>query len=143
MSNNLILKKLEQMIVLLNELESLLKLPFPEFKKVFTNIRSAERNFQLIIELASDINTHIIIEMNSSTPDTYRESFKKMASLGIVDENSLQSFIKSSNLRNILIHEYDFDEDNFIFYKSATEFIPLYRGYIESIKKHLSSRDIQ
>jgi len=116
------------------------ELPYEEFKNSFTNIRSAERNFQLIIELASDINTHIIAESGKETPDTYRQSFKQMASLKILKENALPDFTKSSNLRNILVHEYDFDEDNFIFYKSAKKFIPLYEDYMDSIKNYLASK---
>ena len=137
MSNDLIQKKLEQIKVLLQELKGLLDLPFSEFKNKFTNVRSAERNFQLIVELASDVNAHTIAMLGAETPDTYRESFKRMVSLKILDEKSLPDFIKSSNLRNILTHEYDFDEDNFIFYKSAKIFIPLYEQYIQSIRKHL------
>ncbi len=137
MLNELIAKKLEQMSVLLKELQEVLTMPFSEFKSSFKNIRSAERNFQLIIELASDINTQIVTDLGTQTPDTYKESFKRMAELKILDEKLLKNFIKSSNLRNILIHEYDFDEDNFIFYKSAKEFIPLYEQYMLSIQKHL------
>lgn len=140
MSNELIFKKLEQMKILLGELDGLLKLPFPEFKNKFTNVRSAERNFQLIVELASDINAQIIAEAGAETPDTYRDSFKKVAALKIIEEKTLTEFVKSANLRNILIHEYDFDEDNFIFYKSAKEFIPLYEQYIRTIKDFLASR---
>ncbi len=140
MSKDLILKKMEQMKVLLSELSSLLDLPFSEFKKLFTNVRSAERNFQLIIELASDINTHLVVENGKETPDTYRESFRQMVELKILKEDHFKDFIKSSTLRNILIHEYDFDEDNFIFYKSAKEFIPLYEEYMNSIKAHLASK---
>lgn len=140
MSPDLILKKLEQMRVLIVELKELLTLSFPEFKNKFTNVRSAERNFQLIVELASDINAHTIAELGGETPDTYRESFKQMAAQKILDEKSLPDFIKSSNLRNILTHEYDFDEDNFIFYKSAKEFIPLYEKYIQSIQKHIKTK---
>lgn len=140
MLNNLIYKKLEQMNVLLKELKELLNIPFVEFKGKFTNVRSAERNFQLIIELASDINTQIVTDLGSQTPDTYKESFKKIAELKVIDENLLPQFIKSSTLRNILIHEYDFDEDNFIFYKSAIEFVPLYEEYIGSIQKHLANK---
>lgn len=140
MLNDLILKKLEQISVLLKELQELLGLPFSEFKSTFKNIRSAERNFQLIIELASDINAQIAADLGAQTPDTYRESFKRMAELKILDERNLLQFIKSSNLRNILIHEYDFDEDNFIFYTSAKEFIPLYEQYIQSIQKHVASQ---
>lgn len=138
MLNNLIYKKLEQMGVLLGELKELLDIPYSEFKSKFTNIRSAERNFQLIIELASDINAQIVAELGGQTPDTYRESFKRMAELKVLNENHLPQFVKSSNLRNILIHEYDFDEDNFVFYNSAKEFVPLYREYISEIQSHLS-----
>lgn len=136
---DLILKKLEQMDILLKELKELLGIPFSDFKSTFKNIRSAERNFQLVIELASDINAQIVADLGAQTPDTYKESFKCMAELKILDEKLLPQFVKSSNLRNILIHEYDFDEDNFIFYKSVKEFIPLYEKYIDLIKKHLSS----
>ena len=137
MLNDIILKKIEQMSILLQELQELVSIPFPEFKSTFKNIRSAERNFQLIIELASDINAQIIADLGARIPDTYKESFKRMSELKIINEKSLPDFLKSSNLRNILIHEYDFDEDNFIFYKSAKEFIPLYEEYIQSIQKHL------
>lgn len=140
MLHNLILKKLEQMTMLLKELQQLLDIPFKEFKSIFTNVRSAERNFQLIIELASDINAQTIVDSGVQTPDTYKESFKRMAELKILEERSLPLFIKSSNLRNILIHEYDFDEDNFIFYTSAKKFIPLYKEYINSIKTYLASK---
>ena len=140
MLNDIIQKKLEQMSLLLGELQELLGVPFIEFKSTFSNIRSAERNFQLIVELASDINTQIIADLGAQTPDTYKESFKRMASLKILKEELLPDFIKSSNLRNILIHEYDFDEDNFIFYTSAKGFIPLYEQYIDLIKRYLVSK---
>lgn len=137
MLDDIILKKIEQMSILLQELQELLNISFPEFKSTFKNVRSAERNFQLIIELASDINAQIIADIGARIPDTYKESFKRMVELKILDEKFLSDFIKSSNLRNILTHEYDFDEDNLIFYKSAKEFIPLYEGYIRSIQKYL------
>ena len=140
MLNNLILKKLEQISMLLGELQELLGVSFSEFKSTFRNIRSAERDFQLIVELASDINAQIIADIGAQTPDTYKGSFKKISELKILDEKLLPSFIKSANLRNILIHEYDFDEDNYIFYKSAKEFIPLYEKYIQLIQKHLETK---
>ncbi len=139
MAHDLIIKKLEQMATLLKELEGLLALPFAEFKNQFTNVRAAERNFQLIVELASDINAHIVAELGAQVPETYRESFTRMAERKILNEDHLQEFIKSSNLRNILTHEYDFDEDNFIFYASAKKFIPLYQQYIQSVQYYLAA----
>ena len=140
MSHDFILKKLEQMQTLIVELKELLVIPFPEFKKKFTNVRSAERNFQLIVELANDLNTHVVVESGAETPDTYRAAFVALAKLNIINEESLPGYIKSSNLRNILTHEYDFDEDNFIFYNSAKEFMPLYEEYIVAMKKYLATK---
>lgn len=137
MSKEFILKKLDQLLKLLNELDELLSLSFLEFKKKFTNIRSAERNFQLIVELASDINAHIASELGEEIPDSYRNSFLKLSKLEILPEELVKNLIKSSNLRNILVHEYDFDEDNFIFYKSAKIFSPHYRDYIKIIQKYI------
>jgi len=140
MLSNIIIKKIEQMSGLLEELQEILGVSFTEFKSAFRNVRSAERNFQLVIELASDINAQIIADMKVQIPDTYKESFRKMAELKILEEKSLPDFLRSSNLRNILTHEYDFDEDNFIFYKSAKDFIPLYENYIRIIRGYLASR---
>ncbi len=137
MSKEFILKKLEQMKTLLGELASLADLSFADFKNKFTNIRSAERNFQLVIELASDINAHISAERELPAPDTYRESFAQMIKICILPLKLKKDFIESSNLRNILIHEYDFDEDNFIFYKSLKKFIPLYQDYISFLHNYL------
>lgn len=122
---------------LIGELATLADLSFTDFKGKFTNIRSAERNFQLIVELASDINAHISAERGLPAPDTYRESFVQMVKVGVLPEKLKVNFVKSANLRNILIHEYDFDEDNFIFYKSLKIFIPLYRDYIVFIHNYL------
>ena len=140
MSKEFIHKKLEQISVLITELEELLNLTFAEFINKFTNVRSAERNFQLIVELASDINTHISLELGKSAPDTYRQSFQELQKLSIIPQKIFGDLVKSANLRNILIHEYDFDEDNFIFYKSAKKFMPVYREYCSSIQKYLEKK---
>lgn len=124
------------MKILIGELALLADLPFVDFKNKFTNIRSAERNFQLVIELASDINAHISAERGLPVPDTYRESFAQMIKISVLPLKLKNDFIKSANLRNILIHEYDFDEDNFVFYKSLKKFIPLYRDYISLIHSY-------
>lgn len=140
MSKDFILKKITQIIKLISELEELLNISYKEFSSKFTNIRTAERNFQLIVEQASDINNHIILEESSEVPETYRASFTKMEKLGILEKKTINELVKSANLRNILIHEYDFDQDNFIFYKSAKKFIPIYKEYISQIQIYLENK---
>lgn len=127
------------MKVLLDELEKLLVKPFFATHSDMIAIRAAERDFQLIVELASDINTTILIEKTGETPDSYRSSFSNLARLNIFEEQVLAKLVTSARLRNILVHEYDFDEDYQKFYKSAKEFIPAYREYIKVILKFISS----
>ena len=70
---------------------------------------------QSLEKKVDDLNTDVNNLLQNHIPHINEQ----MASLKILKENALPDFTKSSNLRNILVHEYDFDEDNFIFYKSA------------------------
>jgi len=138
MGREIIYKKLEQMNVLLSELETLLSKPFSAAYSDMITIHAAERDFQLIVELASDINTTILIEKTGETPDSYRSSFSNLAKLGIFEKDILSQLTASAKLRNILVHEYDFDEDYKKFYESAKEFIPAYREYTKIILNFIS-----
>ncbi len=126
------------MTILLVELDVFLTASYLEFSKNRSNIRASERNFQLIVELASDINAHISLERGVRTPDNYKESFREIEKFGILDEKTTKELEQSVKLRNILTHEYDFDEDNFIFYKSAKNFMTTYKNYIVAIEKYLN-----
>ena len=138
MPEEIIQKKLDQMKQLLRELNELFNKPRPEFLKDVVVIRAAERDFQLIVDLASDINTHILIERGRETPDTYRQSFIDIEREGILPTDLAQTLAVSARLRNILVHEYDFDEDYIKFHESAKEFIPAYREYLKIILSFIS-----
>ena len=133
MPNELILKKLEQIEKILGELESLLSEPVDHFEKNIVGIRAAERNFQLIVDLASDINTQILLEKGEKTPDTYRQSFTALGSAGLLNSELARELSISASLRNILVHEYDFDEDFRKFYNSAKSFIEPYKIYLKKV----------
>lgn len=133
MSVEFIEKKLEQIKQLLKELEFLLTKPFEEFYKDFTLVRAAERNFQLIVDLASDINTHLLLEKGNKTPDTYRESFDELIKNNIISKELGEKLIVAAKVRNILVHEYDLTEDYEKFYFAARESIAPFKEYIEKI----------
>src|SRR3990167_7917969 len=119
MSKEIILKKLEQLKALLSELKTLLAKPAADFVKDTVVIRAAERNFLLMVELAGDINTTILVDKTGKTPDTYRQSFSDIEKLGLVSGDLASTLLVSAKLRNILVHEYDFEEDYERFYNSA------------------------
>ena len=139
MSKEFINKKLRQIVQLLSEMEELLDIPYAVYKDKFTNIRTAERNFQLVVEQASDINVHISIENGTNTPDTYKDSFRELNKLEILDDKLTKELTASARLRNVIVHEYDFDEDNFIFYKSSKKYVVSYKNYIIAIEKYLNN----
>ena len=124
--------------MLLHELAELLSRPFESFKDDTIAIRAAERDFQLIVDLASDINTHILIERGKSTPDTYRQSFSDLAQEGVIPKELVHPLIASAQVRNILVHEYDLEEDHKLFYESAKKFLPAYQKYLIAIQRYVS-----
>src|SRR3989344_7710807 len=127
MPPEIILKKLDRIKELLVELEKVLSNSFKEFDGNPLFIRAAERDFQLIVDLASDINTQIIVEKQGRTPDTYKESFSGLEKVKVLDYTLAKKLVESAQIRNILVHEYDFEEDYEKFYCAAKELIPAYR----------------
>jgi len=137
MSLDVYLKKLEQIVALLDELEALLERPQEEFIADHIVSRAAERDFQLLVNLAVDVNLYLIAERARSTPDTYRQSFSDLVKLGILTHSLAEPLGRSAQLRNILVHEYDFDADVEVFYRSAREFVEPYRQYAQAIHRAL------
>lgn len=110
---------------------------YQEFSSALVHIRAAERNFQLIVDLASDINTHILLERGKKTPDTYRQSFVESAVVLSIKDTTARKLALSAGLRNILVHEYDFEEDYEQFYRSVKELLPAYREYMQVVHHYL------
>lgn len=137
MSAEVIEKKLEQIQELLRELEGLLAVPFNIFQNDLKAVRAAERNFELVVEFASDINTHLLIQETGKTPDSYKRSFQDLKKCGVLADKLASTLAESARLRNILVHEYDFEEDYRKFYNSAKSMLPAYRQYLKAIYAHL------
>jgi uncharacterized protein YutE (UPF0331/DUF86 family) len=139
MSRELYLKKLEQMLELLRELERLLDRPLSEYAADLVVTRAAERNFQLLVNLAVDVNLYLVAERTGGTPDSYRQSFLELGRLRILDPGLAQRLARSAQLRNILVHEYDFDADVTTFHGSARGFLPDYDRYLAAIHRCLET----
>ncbi len=137
MSKEIILKKTEQLKELLAELARLLEAPQEQFLKDLKTIRAAERNFELMVETASDINTQMLLDAGKKTPDTYKESFLALKKEGVLSADLASQLVATAKLRNILIHEYDFDEDCEEFYREAKKAVLVYHHYIQAVLAHL------
>lgn len=137
MQNEIVEKNLERLGLLAHELRQYLDVPFSEFSKDAMRISAAERKFQLIVDLASDVNTQLLVAAGKETPDTYRRSFTNLGRAGILPYECAEKLAESAGIRNILVHEYDFEEDYQKFYASAKEILPWYDVYIDAIRAHI------
>ncbi len=134
-SNHFILRqKAHLATVLLRELTEWSSADFAEFNRTTTLVRSCERNLELLVELASDINAAIVLDKQNKTPDSHKDSFLWLNKLGFISENLCDKLLDSVKLRNGLAHEYEFELNNRKFYDSIkNDFIPAYTEYLKKI----------
>lgn len=140
MAEEILQKKLDQIIEVIQGLEKWLNCSFEDFKKNEMALRAAERNFQLLVDFACDINGHILLERGVSAPDTYSQSFIAISKIGIISLKLARILAKGAKMRNILVHEYDFVESDEIFFNSAKKIIPAYKEYATIIHRLIKKK---
>ena len=97
-------------------------------------MRTAERDFQLMVDAAVDINMHFILEKGFNPPENNFQSFIKIGELKILPEDLTNALAPSAGLRNRLVHEYE-KIDQRILFESLRKFVPLYYKYCKKIYK--------
>lgn len=65
-----------------------------------------ERVLAQIVEIAVDINTHILVSTGHSMPATSRDTFPAAAKYGVISMKLARAIAPSVGMRNLLIHEY-------------------------------------
>lgn len=134
-------RKLIKLKEYLDEMQLLVALSLGQYKKDIPKKRMAERVIQLIVECASDINSHIIVEEGLSPPKDYHESFTKLEKLQIYSEDFAWDLARFAGLRNRLVHTYEEIKDELV-YKNillVKNIFPRYISYIEKYLKTLES----
>lgn len=111
--------------------------PYETLVENFTKLAAVERLLERIVTRAIDINEHLIAELErpetpKTTRLTYRDTFLKLAGLGVYPSDFAEQIAKSAGLRNILVHDYN-DVDRHIVYDSINSCLEGYSRYIEYI----------
>ncbi|MDO8575501.1 MAG: DUF86 domain-containing protein [bacterium] len=123
----------------LSEIEPFLKYTNEEIKTDKSKLRNIERLFQLIVDTAIDINSHIISEMNMETPEEYRGTFIMLGKNSILPYPFAEKISGSVGLRNNLIHQYEkIDADRAL--NDIKNNISDYVEYIKIIKVFVDSK---
>ena len=90
----------------LDELSPLLKEGVRRIIDDNLKLRAVERLFQLIVDTAIDINTHIITRSGFSVPDDYYSTFTELGKNKVLGMYFAQKIAGSVGLRNVLVHKY-------------------------------------
>ena len=88
MEKELVEAKLNQLLRILTETEHWLAVPLAEFSQDTKLIRACQRNLQLLVEYASDINGILILDDNLKVPGSYRESFAMAFAMDVASDLS-------------------------------------------------------
>ena len=67
---------------------------------------ATERLLQVIVDLAFDINAHLVATTLGRSPETGRASFRDLAEAGVLDAALADSLAPAAGLRNVLVHHY-------------------------------------
>lgn len=136
LDENLIKEKLKRILNYLDELKPILEISYKEYRKNYTNYRTTERNIQLIVDTAVDVNDNFILAKNANPPADYYESFVRMNELGILSLDLSKKLASSTGLRNKLVHEYEKIDDQLLYLeakknlKNYLEYVKLINGYL-------------
>ena len=138
---DLVRRKLSRLNMYLEKLNPILEKSFKEYKSDFYLKSSAERLIQLIVECASDINNHVVIETKNRPPEDYSISFLKAAEVNLISQELAERIKGSAGMRNILVHEYMEIDDEKVYKalplatKDYKEYIKQVAEFIEKIEK--------
>lgn len=135
-NRELVRRKLNKIIQYLDELAQVEEYTLEDYLDNFFIKRTVERLLQLVVEVATDINGHIIVDNGNPPPEDYYESFMLLATYEIIDRKLAKNIAPSAGLRNRLVHEYEEIDDQIVF-ESIPQALKQYKEYIACIEEHL------
>ena len=123
----------------LNRLEPMADLTINEVAKDYVKYAALKNFLMEIIGRAIDINEHIIAEAGDAkleAPLKYRETFLRLANMGVLPVNFAKEIAESAGFRNAVVHDYN-NLDKHIVHKSVDEAIKQYAKYCGYILKFI------
>ncbi|MEK7586698.1 MAG: DUF86 domain-containing protein [Patescibacteria group bacterium] len=107
MDKFLLNNKVESLKEYLEKLKLLCAFTTNEILADFYKFHTAERLFQLVVDISIDINIHIIKEKITKLPNDFQSTFTTLGESGIFDQGLMQKMAPVVGLRNRIVHRYD------------------------------------
>ena len=118
-----------EILLSLERLEELQRLPKDLFLSDPHKIGSAKYNFIVAIEGVIDLCNHVIARNAFRTPEDYADTFRVMAERGALDMQFTSTLTQMARFRNRLVHIYWEVEDN--------ELHRILQSHLEDIREFL------
>ncbi len=132
-------KKTREIGRYLGEMEPVLQLTQKEFAESYRDMRIAERDFQLIVDAAVDINNHVALALGLPPAEKNYDSFILLGKTEMLSEEDAKTLAPSAGLRNKLVHEYD-EINPEILYRSLKTFSIRYKEYGKAVLAYLEKQ---
>ncbi len=139
-NTELIASKLSDMEGYFGEISALLAEDSRVLLEDLVKLRAVERLFQLIVDTAIDINTHIIVESGFHMEDDYQSTFTVLGTHAVLPVEFSLKIAPSVGLRNQVVHKYGHVDIKFMLDQIKKE-IGDYAMYIKHIH-NFSSREV-
>lgn len=125
----------------LGRLEPLGKFSFKDMQKDHIKYAAAERYLERIVTRAIDINRHLLASFGkgSEVVREHKDTFLRLADLGVAPEKFAKAIAPSAGLRNVLVHAYD-EVDPHDVYTSIGQALTQYAAYCKYILRFLKKQ---
>ncbi|MGB7297361.1 MAG: DUF86 domain-containing protein [Candidatus Aminicenantales bacterium] len=138
---DLIRRKLSRLNMYLEKIRPIAEHTLEEYLSDFYLKTSAERLIQLMVDCASDINNHIVVETGQRPPEDYASSFVRASEVGMLTAELANRLKGSGGMRNILVHEYlDIDDERV--YKALPMALSDFKEYIRQVDHFLEKHKL-
>lgn len=123
----------------LKHLSKLSKLTYEDFLNDMKSQAAAMHWLQTGIEAMLDIGTHILSRHRNGTPHTYAGIMKKLAEVGVISRENVDSYLKMARYRNRLVHVYH-EVSGEELYKIIQDRLSDFELYIKEITEYLEKQ---
>jgi uncharacterized protein YutE (UPF0331/DUF86 family) len=141
MEREIVNKRIKLLIKNLDRLEQFTSVSIDNYLVNYDLQLIAERLFQLIVEIACDINGYLLVNLFQITPATYFESFINMSKQGIITQELANELAKSAGMRNRIVHQYD-EIDQQVIFTAIPLAVSQYSLYIKQVNDFLNTLEV-
>lgn len=134
-----VMKLSSQIITALNSLKELSKISKEDFLKDPYKIASSKYFLIVSIEASIDMCNHLISRNGFRIPESYADTFKVMAEVGVLSPELMEKLIKMAKFRNRLVHIY-WEVDDEVIHQIITHHIQDIKEFLTSFMKSVNSQ---